>query len=443
MCKDMRRFLGLLLLVGLAAGTLAACSLAQLPSPLARLAAGRGASGSIVYIGDDFNVYTMDADGDNQSAVTEDAVPPGADDSLLRTYHLPTWSPGGKIAFSQRSVSAEEGSNTAVFVADAEGEAPQRVFQEEGRDPIYLYWSPSGERLTILASGSFEGLGLWLVEEEGAAREIDGGQPYYWSWSPDGSSLLAHVGGATALNPRARLSRIDIEDDSRDDWPAAPLIFQAPDHSPEGERVIVAAATPGGGAGLMLFSQEGDFEALIAETARPVAFSWSPNGRYVAYLRHIEGTETGFGELTILELREEGGADARPLDLPPTAGFFWSPGGERLAVLVPELSPSGGDQNIRLSRQENTLFFRLYVVEAATGEAVEVTTFRPTAAYLTVVPFFDQYDRSSTMWSPDGSDLVYTARGEDGSPGVYRLEASAGAEPELLAAGRLAFWSLE
>ncbi len=400
--------------------------------------------GEIVVVGEDGNIHIVDpADGSSRE-ITDDSTAPGDGGERLRTYGNPAWAPAtGHLAFTELAATEDGLAKAAVHVVRAGEDEAEVVYDDPSQPPFYLYWSPVGQELTFLTSGQGDDLGLWLVGEEGEARQLDRGQPYYWSWAPDGSALISHVGGSAALNPRAELRLIDPQSGRITTLDLAPLRFQAPAYAPGGDRLLVAVEGSARDRGLVTLSALGDVQSTLVNSERPLAFAWSPSGRQVAY---VEGRATGglaIGELALLELaRERDPALIQP-DLPAVSAFFWSPSGNQLAAIVPELAPPGQDQQIGRSLQGEQLVMRLYLVQGATGEAEELATFRPTREFLSVLPFFDQYAQSATIWSPTGSHLVYTTEREADSDAVYIVEAVSGGEKAMVAEGSLAFWSFE
>jgi hypothetical protein len=84
---------------------------------------------------------------------------------------------------------------------------------------------------------------------------------------------------------------------------------------------------------------------------------------------------------------------------------------------------------------------RLYVIDAETGGSRELALFRPTQGFTSIIPYFDQYQRSATIWSPDSRNIVISANDSDGNDGIYVVEVDGNLEPRLLTDGSLAFWS--
>ena len=54
------------------------------------------------------------------------------------------------------------------------------------------------------------------------------------------------------------------------------------------------------------------------------------------------------------------------------------------------------------------------------------------------LPFWDQYVRSQTVWSPDGEQFAHVGRAGSGESGVWIHDASTSGRSTLLAAGDLA-----
>ncbi|MGA9531938.1 MAG: hypothetical protein WBR18_04410, partial [Anaerolineales bacterium] len=401
--------------------------------------------GHIVTIGPDGNVHVMLPDGSGQIDITKDARSLEAASELPQTYLLPTWAPSGdKLTYGSIAGSVSGPRQVQVEVANADGSGHRVVFESETETPIYLSWDPSGDKVGVLTSGSAGSpLGLWIAES-GRSTLVDRGQPYYWDWSDGGQFIVAHVGGSASANPMgARLSTITASDGDRLDWSLQPSAFQAPAGRPNADSAVVASVKPEGGAELLLVGPNGEVQQRLAPVTGTVAMDWSPDGQQLAYVEQLGAPHEGFGRLTILRLNDSPLARPVPTGLDLVVAFDWSPAGDRLAALVPRVVAKGGQQSVANRSLQADLQFELYIVQADTGEPALLTVFQPTDAFLEMLPFYDQYQRASTMWSPDGKFLTFSGRRADGTDGVYVLEATAGSTASIIADGEIAYWSFK
>jgi hypothetical protein len=90
-----------------------------------------------------------------------------------------------------------------------------------------------------------------------------------------------------------------------------------------------------------------------------------------------------------------------------------------------------------------TLVFQLNILDIASGESKSLFTFPPSQLFVSIIPYFDQYHQSTTIWSPDSKNLVLSFIGPDGNPGIAVVAASGTLEPRLLTSGLFAVWSWE
>jgi hypothetical protein len=125
--------------------------------------------------------------------------------------------------------------------------------------------------------------------------------------------------------------------------------------------------------------------------------------------------------------------------------FFWSPNDQKLAYFVPKLvdssSTANGQSNSNSQQPQQQLVLTLKVADVSTGESKELFTFQPSEQFAAILPYFDQYDQSVTIWSPDNNNLVLSFIANDGTSGIAVVAASGQLEPRLLTQGYLAFWS--
>jgi hypothetical protein len=79
--------------------------------------------------------------------------------------------------------------------------------------------------------------------------------------------------------------------------------------------------------------------------------------------------------------------------------------------------------------------------DAVTGKTWLIARFPPSKGFFSVLPFFDQYQRSSTVWSPDSRFIGFTALTDQGASGLFVARADGNIKPRFLASGDDAFWS--
>ncbi len=438
-----RRWRCWLVAVGL---LLAAClpqgvSLPQ--SPL--LASLERKSGRIAYVGVDGNIHVTDQAASEDLLLTEDASLE-AEAGSLRAYNLPTWSPGSdRLAFIRTEVAEGNRVTTALVVAPAEGGDLVELYRSQLHHPFYLYWSPEGERLAFLTRSSDGAvLALWVADLETAqAQAVETGQPFYWAWAPTGRDLLLHVGGSARENPEeARVAWLSLDGPTREFFlDVKPGSFQAPALSPQTGLMALVAEGEDGVRSLVLADPEGEVRSTVARVDGRAAFAWAPTGDRLAYVAFDPAGPALAGALHLVSVEgEEAGEPGEPL-AESVAAFFWSPDGRRLAYFEPIVVPSQGEDTDPETQQgSEVVLLRLHVLDAGSGASREIATFQPSLSFLNLIPFFDQYQRSATIWSPDGNYIVLSGVSPRG-PGVFIVPSSGAFEPRFIARGTLAFWS--
>jgi TolB protein len=394
-------------------------------------------SGRIVYLGVDGNVYTMDQTGGAEKQITTNAVLSG--EGAQRYYDYPAWSPDGKkIAFVELEFDSGQQS-AALFTAGRDGNDLVEAYADPAEVPFYLYWSPDSEQVSFLAasSGSSDLLLRVVPAGGGDAQTIDAGQPYYWHWSPDGKQMLVHVGGAE-VNAGARLSVLGLDGGvSETGLDFRPTFFQAPAWSPDGRQTLLAVATDDARA-LIVADPAGAEQARLATFEGGVAFGWSPDGQRVAYIAGAAQALGALGQLHIVNPDQPD--EVVTIENEPVLAFFWAPNGKELAYFVPEVvqpTPEPGQEETDAGQ---FLVLHLHVADT-NGESRTVASFVPTRDFYNILPYFDQYQHSATIWSPDSQNLVLSAFGGEGRPGVFVVHASGNLEPRFLKEGTLGLWS--
>lgn len=397
-------------------------------------------AGLISYIGVDGNIYVTDQSGRNKTTLTQDAVIPQAQSGAFRYYQYPTWSrDSNQLAFVGISGEGANQSTSDLYIANLEEEKSEKVYASESEHPFYLYWSPDNENLSFLSTAaSGQAFLLQSVPAKGGERTIlDTGSPYYWSWAPDGNTLIVHTGATnSATVEHMAFLQVDSEiiEDALEPSPAA---FQAPAWSPDGSRILLSRLNDKKEKEIILMDQNGSVEKTLGTFETSASFAWSRDSELVAYIAGDRPLTAGtLGTLHTMDLTtsEDFFQDKDVM------AFFWSPNSKKLAYFKPFVSTSEGGTDSSGQPQQQFLL-QLNMLDVISGESRELFTFRPTDQFVSILPYFDQYHQSTTIWSPDSNNLVISFLNADSNPGIAVVPASGQLEPRLLAEGYLAFWS--
>jgi TolB protein len=401
-------------------------------------------AGLISYVGVDGNMYVSDQGGGHLKQLTEDAVIPETQGAPILYYQYPTWSrDGSQLAFTGISADGEQTKST-VMVANIDDDSVNEIYSSENEHPIYLNWSPDNANLSFISTTvSGQNMILQTVPAAGGERTIlDTGSPYYWSWAPDGHVMIVHAGGATTSSPE-HLAFLSVGADTETvteygmDSTLAP--FQAPAWSPDGSH-IAWARTADDKNEIVVTDAAGENPKTVGTFATKTAFAWSSDNTHLAYIDSGQALDAGtIGALHVVDVEtaEETVEDENII------AFFWSPSGEELAYFILLQAQADSSSSGDSSQAAPQYVLNLHVLNLTSGDSRELFTYRPTPQFLNILPYFDQYHQSATIWSPDNNNLVLSFLGQSGSPGIAVVAASGKLEPRFLADGFLAFWSWE
>ncbi|HEY3475054.1 MAG TPA: hypothetical protein VGK56_10625 [Anaerolineales bacterium] len=397
-------------------------------------------SGLIAYLGVDGNMYVSDQAGGKLKQLTEDALIPENQGDPVLYYQYPTWSrDGSQLAFIGLSSDGEQTEST-LLVANMDDDSVNEVYTSESEHPIYLNWSPDNANVSFISTTvSGQNMILQSVPATGGERKIfDTGAPYYWSWAPDGGVMVVHAGGSAASSPEhiAFLS-VDATTVTEQGIETTPGTFQAPAWSPDGSRIALARASEEGNE-IIVTDATGENPQTIGTFTEKTAFAWSSDGSRIAYIDGVQALDAGtIGSLHVydFETSEETVQDG------DIVAFFWSPSGEEIAYFVLLQAQAEGSSE-GAGQAASQFVVELHVLNVISGESRDLFTYRPTPQFLNVLPYFDQYHQSATIWSPDNNNLVLSFLGQSG-PGIAVVAASGNLQPRMLAQGYLAFWSWE
>ena len=403
-------------------------------------------SGLIAYIGADGNMYVSNQGGTNLSKLTNDAVGSNSESSEFHIYQLPTWShDGGQLAFVGTNGTSSAATST-LYVTDVKTSKTNKLYSSATELPVYLYWSPGDANISFLSTSvSGQELILQSVPAKGGERTIiDTGSPYYWSWAPNGRTLISHVGGASSSAVPDHFAFIQLQDSGvvEDGLDATPASFQAPAWSPDGSHILLTRVENGNNE-IILMDGAGVYQKTIGDFKLNTALGWSTDGKQVAFIDGAQAMNAGtLGTLNVVSIETNKKVSVGD----NVIAFYWSPNSEKLAYFIPLLSSATGNNNSNGSGSTTTqpqqqLLLQLNMFDVKTGQSRKLFTYQPTDQFKNTLPYFDQYQQSNTIWSPDNNNLVLDFIDQSGKPGIAVVAASGQLEPRIIAEGLLAFWS--
>ena len=422
--------------------------------------------GEIVYTGEDGNIYTVDAASGEPTAITIQSERRGG-----RPYDFvqPMWSPDGtRISYTGKFFPDGERRRHFIYVNNVET-GDIRVHETGvNQPPVYVQWAPDGRRISYArtsATGATVELVIWDLETD-ESQVVLTGRPIFWDWAPDGSYLAANTGASAFTGSGGTLHVITHQNDRYEarELPASTAFFQTPVVNPAGD--VFAASLQGSGVTnrVVFFGRDGREYEEVAAISSAGAFAWSPDGERLAYLDGSSWQSGGLiGTLRIIDRHglpptaggpRGGGITAAAISTGPspastTAGsdppltgvnsFSWSPDGSLIAYFQPSILPADQEAGTR-QRWQNVLG----IIESDTGRVRRLGPVVPSVEFhATYVPYFDQYNRSGAIWSPDSRYVLLNSQTEDENrPGIYLVDAET-MERELIAHGHMPFWRPE
>ncbi len=317
----------------------------------------------------------------------------------------PTWAPDGtRVAFTKATLA-----ESWIMVGRPDEDSVD-VFPTPF--PIfYIQWSPDSQRAALLGPTGPSETSLAVLDiESGQVRRLDSGTSYYIHWAPGSDRILAHVNGSD-------LRVVDV--DSGDVSPVASTsallsTFQAPYWLPDGESVLyVRQGIDAPIDELVVHRLVSDQVDVIGTGSGFFSFTASPDGKQVAYSTQNLGQQTS---MTVVGLD---GESPRTVEAPNSVAWHWSPDSEKILLIS-----LGDEEKLKLGVYEG-------------GVVTGFGTITPTRTFaINYLPFWNQYDRSHTVWSPDSSGFFYTAS-DDGIDHVYLQDLDI-EEPLLIGLGAMA-----
>jgi TolB protein len=392
-------------------------------------------SGHLAFIGSDGNVYVTTLNREAPLQITKDATTNL--EGIGRSYHRISWSRDGQLAFAsvERDVNR---TRSQLYAMPSLESKPLLVSENDEHFIIYIYWSPTSclyqsdcrkVAYLIEESGTIE-LNLAEIRDGKIENQVLGmGKPFFFSWSPDGNQILWHTDGARRYNDRAAIKMYHIDQERVHVLPYVPGLFLSPAWSPDGDRWLSVTAEANKDV-LQILGE--DQPITVANTQNNFLVSiWSPNGKRVAYAIRERQEGSFYGPIHLYDL-ESGKTQQLTRNTINIKAFFWSPDGRDIAYLS------------HLELPEEVWYqWRVYTLEQRVDRGF--ANFNPSPSMRFMINSFNQYAQSHRFWSPDSRYLVYTDRDRFLVDRVWVVDtwAEQGKEPIQVAEGSLGIWSWE
>ena len=395
----------------------------------------------IAFINEARQIATIAPDGSEERQLTRDG----------NSYLFPAWSPDSSLI---AALGSNVGGGGVYVVPDAEDAGqPRELYRSRNETPFYLYWSPDSNRISFLANAD-SGLSLNVVDAGGESDSsiVALGSPLYWQWASNGRQMLVHAGREEG---DSQLVMIDDAGRRLTQQVPTPGLFQAPGISPSG-RYWAYSQFQAGGTTWMVIDDRTTGEQTSHRHAGSTALNWSPVRDELAF---ISGeSQNMFSSWGPLRLMDAATGDVRLLSAERVLAFFWSPDGEKIATISLPVDDGLGEQyevrNLKDRRLTRTRpqtaetrmvqfiphSFRVNVVDVASGEGLHLAEVSLSPAFLSqFIPYFDQYNLSHHLWSPDSNFLVLPVVTDRRSE-ITIIDARNG-KLTALVPGRIGFWS--
>lgn len=357
-------------------------------------------------------VVTVDPSGEERKVLSEDGDTP----------FQPIWAPDGDLV-----AYANVGDEPGVVVVARNGNT--RWEGATDTPPFYMSWAVGSSSLALLRNAG-SGLSLdtvRLVKDDATLRITpkDSGAPYYFDWSLSDERIVSHVGGD-------RLDLVETADGSATSLGLRPGRFQAPEWTEDG----VFAVQMGPSLDQVVLIDTTSEVIPLVDVVSPAWLDVSPDGDRMA-VQSLAGTvdavTVGYQAPVAQEDVEVLTSGIAVVDIEsgemtmvspnPAAAFFWSPDGDRLLLLA---------------AGEETGQARWQVWED--GEVTDGPLFTPDPGWVaSFVPFFDQYARSMSLWSPDGDAFAFPGM-IDGASGIWVHDLGGGGT-NLVSGGSWVAWA--
>lgn len=321
----------------------------------------------------------------------------------------PVWLADGSILFA----TVDSAGVSRLVAVDADAGTTKWDTELSSRPFYYLPSPPGAAAATTSLRNDPGGAGLIseLIGRDGSIEELSTLSPFYATWAPDGSQLATHV----------EQSRLSIRDAAgMSVLSESTGAFQAPAWVADG---LVTLRTTASGQVLSVWS-DGSFRdvASVEGSVRFVVGGGKAAIQSVPTDDEPGGVQAAMpvqelpvipsGRLSVVDLAS---GSIEPVTDVLTPLFQWDPTGSRLLYATFDTG--------------TTLDFTWHLW--SDGQVADFPSFLAQPQWFRdVVPFFDQYDQSVSLWSDSGSSFAYPAV-VDGAP-VVVVQPTSGESPTTI-----------
>lgn len=373
----------------------------------------------LLVTGSDGKVTVVNPDG---TLVRELRGPTGSGHPSLQ----PTWAP---ISVDGRRLVAwtELGDDGAFSIALGDVDTGETTRYPAPVAPFYYYWSPDATLLAFLGQEAFSPVEMGVLDyRRDSVEVIATGQPFYFDWRPDSRAIVTHVSESLSL------MTLTGEAWSSEDIPIKAGRFQAPAWLSEDRILITTPSSPGSvrvslrvaqntqddnsfPQRLILSDVETGSIGTLAELEEAAIFELDPTGKWVAVYEYS-------GPLRVFDIDD---GDEVVVSEKQVAAFEWSPVGDRLLFM-------------EVDRDAQALKPRVW----DGNDIVVFPSFLPSRLWVVqYLPFWDQYSRSLTLWSPTGDAFTYPGRSTGSSEDQIFVQHLNEPQPTVVGNGVFASWS--
>jgi Tol biopolymer transport system component len=195
----------------------------------------------------------------------------------------PAWSSDGKQIAWCHGIRAR-GGIIEIWTMKANGEEKHQLTQLGGR-MTFPDFSPDGTQLVFagrLPGGTNDD--VWRIDADGShltQLTTDPGFDGNAAWSPDGSRI---VFTSSRIEDTGQVFVMDADGGSQTQLTFDPVFKdQTPDWSPDGSKLSYAAGDPGD---ILVMDVDGSDQHVVVDgPTDDFGTSWSPDGRFIAFLR--------------------------------------------------------------------------------------------------------------------------------------------------------------